>query len=181
MNESVLNRICDGGNASSLLCEDDDGLPLARGVDLDRFMGDWYVIAAIPTPLERGIENAVETYRRRDDGWIDTTFRYSRGARERSWQFKGKVLDACNAVWGMQLVWPLLADYRILYVDDAYRQTVIGRRKRDYAWIMARAPELGHSDLFERVRLLRECGYDTARLRRMVHRPRAAVGAAAAD
>ena len=29
-------------------------------VDLDRFMGDWYVIANIPTFLEKGAHNAVE-------------------------------------------------------------------------------------------------------------------------
>ena len=31
-------------------------------VDLDRFMGDWYVIANIPTFVEKGAHNAVETY-----------------------------------------------------------------------------------------------------------------------
>ena len=43
-------------------------------VDLDRFMGDWYVIANIPTFLEKGAHNAVETYELNDDGTIDTTF-----------------------------------------------------------------------------------------------------------
>ena len=31
-------------------------------VDLDRFMGDWYVIANIPTFVEKGAHNAIETY-----------------------------------------------------------------------------------------------------------------------
>ena len=31
-------------------------------VDIERFMGDWYVIANIPTFLEKGAHNAVETY-----------------------------------------------------------------------------------------------------------------------
>ena len=36
-------------------------------VDLDRFMGDWYVIANIPTFLEKGAHNAVERYDLNDD------------------------------------------------------------------------------------------------------------------
>ena len=45
--------------------------PLARAahVDLGRFMGDWYVIANIPTP-GRGAHNAVESYRLEDDGTL---------------------------------------------------------------------------------------------------------------
>jgi apolipoprotein D and lipocalin family protein len=31
-------------------------------VDIERFMGPWYVIASIPTVLEKGAHNAVETY-----------------------------------------------------------------------------------------------------------------------
>jgi lipocalin len=43
-------------------------------VDLDRFMGDWYVVANIPTFLEKDAHNAVETYRMNSDGTIATTF-----------------------------------------------------------------------------------------------------------
>ena len=45
-------------------------------VDLPRFMGDWYVIASIPTPFERGAYNAVESYALEQDGRIGTVFRY---------------------------------------------------------------------------------------------------------
>lgn len=31
-------------------------------VDIDRFMGKWYVIASRPTFLEEGAHNAIETY-----------------------------------------------------------------------------------------------------------------------
>ena len=42
-------------------------------VDVDRFMGDWYVIANIPTFAEKGAHNAVESYRLDADGTIATT------------------------------------------------------------------------------------------------------------
>ena len=40
-------------------------------VDLERFMGDWYVIASIPTFIEKGAHNAVESYRLAEDGTIE--------------------------------------------------------------------------------------------------------------
>ena len=48
-------------------------------VDLQRFMGDWYVIANIPTFIERDAHNAVESYRLADDGRVLTTFTFRRG------------------------------------------------------------------------------------------------------
>ena len=41
-------------------------------VDLERFMGDWYVIASIPTFVEKGAHNAVEKYALNADGSIQT-------------------------------------------------------------------------------------------------------------
>ena len=39
-------------------------------VDLPRFMGDWYVIANIPTFIEKGAHNAMESYRLDEDGTL---------------------------------------------------------------------------------------------------------------
>ena len=51
-------------------------LETVEQVDLERFMGDWYVIANIPTFVEKGAHNAVESYRLDDDGTIATTFTF---------------------------------------------------------------------------------------------------------
>ena len=49
-------------------------------VDLPRFMGDWYVIASIPTFIEEDAYNAVESYRLASDGTIETTFTFRDGS-----------------------------------------------------------------------------------------------------
>ena len=61
-------------------CSGAPTIPVAKEVDLDRFMGDWYVIANIPTRFEVGAHNAVESYRLDKDGSIATTFTYREGA-----------------------------------------------------------------------------------------------------
>ena len=37
-------------------------------VDIQKFMGDWYVIANIPTLIEKRATNAIESYRLNSDG-----------------------------------------------------------------------------------------------------------------
>lgn len=145
-------------------------LPLAEDVDLERFAGDWYVIGGILTPFERDAHDAVETYRYVPPDVMETTFAFDRGlAGERvRYTPKGFVRPGTgNAVWGMQFVWPFRADYRIVRLADDYSLTVIGRRARDYVWVMAREPHLADGRWEEIVAWLGTIGYDTGEVRRV--------------
>ena len=143
-------------------------------VDLERFMGDWYVIANIPTFLEKGAHNAIENYAMNDDGSIATTFTFRDGSfdgEEKEYNPKGFVLDTeTNALWGMRFVWPIKADYRIVYLDDEFTQTIVGRQARDFVWIMARTPTISDSDYDRLVEFVESLGYDITQLQRAPQR-----------
>jgi apolipoprotein D and lipocalin family protein len=143
-------------------------------VDLERFMGDWYVIASIPTFIEKGAHNAVESYRLANDGTIETTFTFRKDGfdgEEKRYTPTGYVLDReSNAVWGMQFVWPIKADYRIVHLAPDYSLTVIGREARDYVWIMTREPEISEAAYRSVVDLLAREGYDISRIQRVPQR-----------
>ena len=146
-------------------------LALASHVDLRKFMGDWYVIANIPTVFEKGAHNAKDHYELAPDGTIPTTFTCNAGAPDgpvKHYESRGYVLDtASNAVWGQQYVWPIKADYRISYVSDDYRFAVITRVKRDHVWIMARMPSIPEADFSRLVAFVGSQGYDAAKLERV--------------
>jgi apolipoprotein D and lipocalin family protein len=146
-------------------------------VDLDRFMGDWYVIASIPTFIEHDAHNAVESYRRAGDRQIDTTFRFNKGAFDGPLKIYNPVgyvtEDPSNAIWGMQFIWPIKADYRVMYLSDDYTLTVIGRNRRDYVWIMARTPVIATADYHTVVALIAAQGYDMSKLQRVPQQPAA--------
>ena len=140
-------------------------------VDLDRFMGKWYVIANIPTFLEKDAYNAVETYTMNEDGTIDTQFTFRKGGfdgEEKGFNPKGFVTDTeSNALWGMRFIWPIKADYRIVYLNDDYTRTVIGRQKRDYVWIMARTPTIPDEDYEKIIEFAESIGYDTSEIQKV--------------
>lgn len=140
-------------------------------VDLDRFMGDWYVVANIPTFLEKNAHNAVESYSMNSDGTIATTFRFRDGGydgKQKEYHPKGFIENtATNATWGMRFIWPIKADYRIVYLDKDYTKTVIGRSARDYVWVMAREPVLTDEEYSEIVQFIADIGYDTTKLQRV--------------
>ena len=155
--------------------------PLAQveNVDLARFMGDWYVIASIPTFIETDAYNAVESYTLAADGTIATTFTFREGGFDgprKRYTPRGYVIDrTSNAVWGMQFVWPIKADYRIAWLAPDYSATVVAREKRDYVWIMARTPQIPDEEYRRIESFVAGQGYDVARIRKVPQRWDASV------
>jgi len=155
-------------------CSSPPPLPPVAHVDLPRFMGDWYVIAHIPSWPERHAYNAVEAYTLRADGKIQTDFQYRDGsfdAKVDTMHPVGTVEPGTgNALWGMQFIWPIQAEYVIAWLDPDYQQTIVGRSKRDYVWIMARTPTLPDGTYAELVERVRQMGYDVSELRKVPQR-----------
>lgn len=155
-------------------CSSPKSIRTESGVDIDRFMGDWYVVANIPTFLEKNAWNALETYERKGERRIETTFSFNKGGPDgelKTYTPVGFVREdnPSNAVWGMRFIWPIKAEYIIMYVDDDYEETIVGRSKRDYLWIMARDPHLPEERLNELIDLAVEEGYDREQIRMVPH------------
>ena len=108
-------------------------LPLetVRYVDLERFVGAWYVIESIGLGAEEGAHDEVETYTLREDGRIDIALTFRDGAfdgPEKSIPQLGWVHDwpETNAEWRVRPFWPLSLAYLIIDLDENYAWTVVG-------------------------------------------------------
>lgn len=149
-------------------------LPRAESVDIERFMGDWYVIAHAPTRPERDAFNAVERYILCEDGRVPTVFRF----RERGFDGERKILrptgfpdpQSGHAEWGMRFVWPFRAEYIIAWVDAAHDTTIIARTARDYVWLMHRGPEMHPDALEAALQRIADMGYARSALRMVPQR-----------
>ena len=137
-------------------------------------MGDWYVIAFIPIFVEKDAHNAVENYRLSKEGAVETVYRFREGAFSgplKKYESTGFVEDeTSNAIWSVQFVWPFKADYRVMYVNEDYSLTIIGRQKRDYLWIMARTPAISEEDYQRTLAIVRDAGYDLSAVRKVPQR-----------
>ena len=140
-------------------------------VDLPRFMGPWFVIANIPTFIEKAAHNAVESYRLDPDGTIATTFTFREGSSTgpaKRYEPRGFITDrTSNAAWDMQFFWPIRSNYRIVYLSEDYRETIIGREERDYVWIMAREPKIPDDHLAKLIEIAVKQGYDAQKIQRV--------------
>lgn len=177
-----LKRLVAGLSLAILCACATDGMPpleaLDREVDLERFMGDWYVLGFIPISIpffsEEGAHNGVESYRLGDEGVIETTYTFRDGGfdgPEKRFTPKGWVYDEeTNAEWRMQFLWPFKSAYLIVYLDEDYRHTVIGVPDRTHVWIMSRDPDVSDADYAELLKRVGGLGYDVEKVRRVPQR-----------
>ena len=142
-------------------------------VNLNKFMGPWYVIAHIPTFIEKNAFNAVESYELNEDGSISTTFTFNEGSLTgpiKTYHPKGFVVkNSGNALWGMQFIWPIKAQYKIVYLDETYQNTIIARDDRDYVWIMSRQKKIEKEIIDNLVQKIERDGYDIKKIRWIEH------------
>jgi apolipoprotein D and lipocalin family protein len=137
-------------------------------------MGKWYVVANIPTFLEKGAHNATETYELAEDGSIKITFRYNKDSFDgpvKEYHPTGFIHDTkSNAEWRVRFLWPFLADYLVIDLAGDYSFTVIGVPSRSYLWIMARSPVIDEKTYQGIIERLVAQGYDISKIQKVPHR-----------
>jgi apolipoprotein D and lipocalin family protein len=138
-------------------------------VDIERFMGDWYVIANIPTFIEKEATNAIESYRLDDDGNVATTFTFfKKSSPEKKVEYtpKGFIVNKkSNAEWAMQFLWPFKSKFLIINLDKNYQITVIGHPSKKYVWIMSRNPAIEDEKYESILGYLSSIGYDISKIK----------------
>jgi len=137
-------------------------------MDLEKFLGSWYVIGVMPTPFEKGAENGIETYSLDRKGNIRVEYVFYKNGKKKVMRQKGWILDKeRNTEWEVQPLWPLKLPYLIIDLADDYRYTVIGTNNYKYVWIMSRTPSISEEDYAGILSRLEDRGYKTADIQRM--------------
>lgn len=142
-------------------------------VNLDQYLGKWYVIANRPTMFETNAYNAMEIYTlNKETGKIDVDFNFKKGSFEgpeksipqTAWVHNEKT----KAHWKISLWWlPFNQDYLIIDLDKDYQWTVVGVPNQKYLWVMSRQPEMSEALLTEILANTKNKGYDTSEVNRV--------------
>ena len=136
-------------------------------VDLGRYAGKWYEIAAFPMFFQRQcVGDTTAEYALRSDGDISVVNRCRTEdgfdeASAKAWPVEG----GGNARLKVQFFWPFRADYWVIGLDADYRWAVVGNPERKYLWILSRTPRLPKEQLDAALASARAQGFDLAKLR----------------
>lgn len=149
--------------------------PLGAPIDLERFMGTWYVIGRVPNFIERGHVGSVNEYTLRESQKVGIVYRYRDGFGEPMQEVQARAAvdkDSGNHDWRTWFYRIVPTHSRVLEVAPDYSWALVGYPGREMAWIFARRPDMDKA-LYKRLaeRLRDEYDVNTDKLKRVPQHP----------
>jgi apolipoprotein D and lipocalin family protein len=147
-----------------------DPIPTVERLDLDRFMGQWYIIASTPMILNRDADgyNAVEIYQRAPRG-IQITYQWNDD--EPNGPLKTVTANAMvdnpglNTDWDVTYTWPFGMDYRVIHLEPDYSVAVIANPNREKVRILSRQKRINAPLYSDIILYLQDLGFDVGDIR----------------
>ncbi|MCF7911105.1 MAG: lipocalin family protein [Candidatus Cloacimonetes bacterium] len=150
-------------------CRNDHSDQTVAGVNLEKFMGDWYVISILPNSIEKNAVNSIESYQLTEKGDVDITYTFYQGSpkgKKKVMHPKATIYNReSNSEWRVKFLGLFKFPYLIIWLDDDYETTVIGVPNKKYAWIMSRSPEIESEKYGQILTRMRELGYEVDKLK----------------
>jgi len=136
-------------------------------VDLGRYAGKWYEIAAFPMFFQRKcVGDSTAHYALAPDSKVLVTNRCrTESGLDEATGNATVVEGSSNSRLKVSFFWPFKADYWVIGLDADYRWAVVGNPNRKYLWVLSRTPQLPQPLLDAALASVREQGYDLGQLR----------------
>ncbi|QNF31671.1 lipocalin family protein [Adhaeribacter swui] len=138
-------------------------------VDLNKYMGKWYEIAAFPLIFERGCHCTTAEYSLDPAGFVKVVNSCNRnnpkGKKKVAEAKAFPVAGSNNSKLKVQFQWPFTGDYWIIGLDADYSYAVVGTPDRQNLWILSRSPFMAPTLYQNLVTLAQQKGFDTDHLR----------------
>lgn len=149
------------------------GLPpleTVEHVDVERYMGLWYEIAAFPQRFQKGCTGTTATYTLRSDGQVDVLNRCRKDSldgKKKAAKGRARVVDAeTHAKLEVSFFRPFWGDYWVIDLGEEYEYAVVGHPGRDYLWILSRTRAMDPGVYDTIVAGLAARGYEVEKLRK---------------
>ncbi|RXF71809.1 lipocalin family protein [Arcticibacter tournemirensis] len=135
-------------------------------VDLNRYLGRWYEIAAIPQRFEKGCTYTTAQYSLNDDGTIAIKNSCISKGIQRTAIGKASISDpVSNAKLNVSFFWPFSGKYWIIDLASDYSYAMVGHPNRKYLWILSRKPWMEKETYKELLISAMSKGFDISKLK----------------
>lgn len=142
-------------------------LETVQHVDIEKYMGRWYEIAAFPQRFEKGCSCTIAEYSLKENGTVRVRNSCRKGDGNKVSVGKAKITDkGTNAKLKVTFFWPFWGKYWIVDLADDYSYTVVGHPNRKYLWILSRKPKMDEGLYQEILSRIDKMGYDTTKIKR---------------
>lgn len=124
-------------------------LPTVPSVDLARYTGAWFEVAALPNRFQKQCVADTQARYRQTGADIEVVnrCRTADGKVEDITGVAKVVPDSGNAKLRVSFFRPFYGDYWVLALGPDYRWALVGSPSRQYGWVLSRSPQIAPTDL----------------------------------
>lgn len=140
-------------------------LETVQYVDVEKYLGKWYEIAAFPQSFQKGCSCTTAEYSLNDNGSLKVVNSCNVEGKRKTSTGKAFIKDkTTNAKLAVQFFWPFKGKYWIIELAEDYSYAVVGHPNREYLWILSRTPEMGETIYNSLLEKVTNKGFDTSKL-----------------
>ena len=146
-------------------CSSTQPLMSQAKVDIDRFGGEWYVIANIPYFMERNRVASKTIYERTGPTTFNDIFVSKNGgfdAETKRVAGKLKSISKDHTQWQARFYWLLKSRFSVIDIDPEHEVMLLGVESRDLGWVFARQPTITDAEYQQALNTFAENGYDVS-------------------
>ncbi len=149
-------------------------LPLitVNEVNIEKYTGLWYEIAAYPNRFEKNCYCTTAEYNLSEKGHIIVENRCRKGSvTGEETGIKGKafvVKNSSNTKLKVQFFWPFRGDYWIIGLASDYSWAVVSSPSRKYLWVLSRSKTMDDATYESVMELVLSKGLNPEKLKRTV-------------
>ena len=147
---------------------------VVQNIDINKFMGKWYVISLVPNFVEKGCYNSSDTYELNDDGTIGITYNAIKDGKNRVIKQRGFVDKSESGRWEIKFLKPYIpfykAPYEVIVLDSNYQYMVVGYPDNSFGWVFSRETSLDDSiykDILKELQI--DFNYDIEKFEKVIH------------
>ncbi|WP_293994289.1 lipocalin family protein [Sphaerotilus sp.] len=124
-------------------------LPTVPSVDLARYAGAWYEVAALPNRFQKQCVADTQARYRQTGADIEVVnrCRTADGKVDGITGIAKVVPDSGNAKLRVSFFRPFYGDYWVLALGPDYRWVLVGEPTRRFGWVLSRTPAIAPADL----------------------------------
>jgi apolipoprotein D and lipocalin family protein len=115
-------------------------------VNLNKYAGKWYEIAAFPQRFQNNCNCTTAEYTVTNKEYVIVENRCNKySIHGKPSYIKGKAFvdkNSGNAKLKVQFLWPFKGKYWIIDIADDYSYAVVGHPNKKYLWILSRTPKM---------------------------------------
>ncbi|MDO5509257.1 MAG: lipocalin family protein [Weeksellaceae bacterium] len=144
-----------------------DNVQAVQNFDSEKYLGKWYEIARLDHRFERDLHEVTAEYSLKDNGNINV-LNQGYNIKSNKWKSaegRGKSVGSdTEGRLKVSFFGPFYSGYNIIELDDDYQHALVIGSETDYAWILAREPQISEEVKNRYVQRLASIGVNTAEL-----------------